>query len=199
MVKRNRGTGVCMGANERNGGGDGGCDAPPTCKFVGRVLALCGAIGCNGSPLVHTMSVLGFALLSAARGARPGGREAAAGVVPVARAEINALLSVLPAAAFSFALFSRSLQIGPSRGVETGNTLSITPGVLICKFVVVGGYFPCMRDANVLVLVDRWGGGASEVSSTRARLICGNSRLLTLRSLPAVLNDLAIEEHFQYY
>ena len=104
MVKGNRSTGG--GRNERNGGGDGWCDAPSRRKFVGRALALCGATGCSGTPLVHTMSVFAFALLPTVRGAGPDGPEAAAGV---AGAEMNALLSVLPAAAFSIALFSRSL------------------------------------------------------------------------------------------
>ena len=54
-----------------------------------------------------------------------------------------------------------------------------------------------MRDGNVLVLVDRWGGDTSEVSSTPARLICGNSWVWTSGSLPAVLNDLAVEQLFQ--
>ena len=90
MVKRNRGTGMRMGTNERNGGGDGGCDAPST--FFGRVLAICGTIGCTGTSIVHSMSVFAFALLPAVRGAGLDGQEAAAGVVPVAGAEINELL-----------------------------------------------------------------------------------------------------------
>lgn len=93
-----------------NDGGSGGCDGPAACKFVALVPAL--NVGGGGSFTAPASPAFAFAGAFAFPPMAPGvgGAEGTEAVEDAdADAGINALLSVLLAAAFSIALFSRSL------------------------------------------------------------------------------------------
>jgi hypothetical protein len=95
-------------ATEIAGASDGWCDGPPACTFVEVILALDVGGGGNFTVFVCVfvlvfVLVLVFMFPPAVPGV--GGAEGTEGT----EAGINALLSVLLAAAFSIAFFSRSL------------------------------------------------------------------------------------------
>ena len=97
-------------ATEIAGVRDDACDDPPACKFAELILALDVGGGGNFTPppappvfVFVFVYVCGFVFPPAVPGV--GGAEGTVGT----DAGINALLSVLLAAAFSIALFSRSL------------------------------------------------------------------------------------------
>ncbi len=85
-------------------GGCGGCDIPPACKLVELILALDVGGGGNFTP-PPVPPVFRFVIVFPPAVPGVGGAEGTEGT----DAGINALLSVLLAAAFSIALFSRSL------------------------------------------------------------------------------------------
>lgn len=97
-------------ATEMAGARDGGCDVPAAYKFAELILAL--DVGGGGNftpppapPVFVFVFAFAFAFMFPPAVPGVGGAEGTVGT----DAGINALLSVLLAAAFSMALFSRSL------------------------------------------------------------------------------------------